>query len=178
MAVAVPVFGTTLSHYSLLWDSLGEEGLKQFHADLERRGCRFVTGNSTVKNLVAEGVCAFGMTDTDDFFVGKDAGAPVAQLPIRVDGRTICIPNSAAIIKGTQRLSAAQRLVDYLASRETELKLAASASRQIPLGPVDEDELPEDVKPLARWAQESADLTTLGGARRECLQWLKAEYAP
>ena len=178
MAIAMPVFGTTLSHYSLLWEVLGEDGLKQFHSDLENRGCRIVSGNSTVKNLVAEGVCTFGMTDTDDFFVGKDAGAPVEQIPIRVNGKTICIPNSVAIIKGTRRLKSAQALVDYLASQKTELKLAASDSRQIPLGPVDESELPEDVKPLARWARETADLKGLGSARADCLRWLKAEYAP
>ena len=70
----------------------------------------------------------------------------------------------------------AQRLVDFLASAETELALARSKSRQIPLGPVDNKELPEDVRPLTEWAQDGIDLRPLLPARRECLDWLKSEY--
>ena len=41
------------------------------------------------------------------------------MLPIRVEGNsTICIPNSVAIIKGTDKLSEARWLVDYLLSAE------------------------------------------------------------
>jgi iron(III) transport system substrate-binding protein len=178
MAIAMPMFGTTLTHYALLWDTLGGDGLQEWHHNLVERGCRVLSGNATVKNLVAEGTCKFGMTDTDDFFVAKDNNKPVQQLPIRVNGATICIPNTVAIIKGTDNLVEAQQLADYLASAETELVLARSAARQIPLGPVDGSQLPEDVRPLAEWAKESSDTTRLGPARAECLEWLKAEYAP
>jgi iron(III) transport system substrate-binding protein len=178
MAIAMPMFGTTLTHYALLWETLGEQGLKEWHRDLVERGCRVVSGNATVKNLVAEGTCTLGMTDTDDYFVAKDEDKPVAQLPIRIDGRTICIPNTVAIIKGTDNLAEAQRLVDYLTSAETELALARSGARQIPLGQVDESQVPDDVRPLAEWAQDSFDTSGLGPARAACLEWLKAEYAP
>lgn len=178
MAIAMPLFGTTLTHYAVLWDALGGGALKQWHHALVERGCRVVSGNATVKNLVAEGTCSFGMTDTDDFFVAQDDGKPVAQLPIRVGGRTICIPNTVAIIRGTDNLVQAQRLADYLTSEETELALARSGARQIPLGPVDESQVPADVQQLAEWAQDSIDTRDLGPARAECLEWLKAEYAP
>ena len=53
---------------------------------------------------MAEGACDLGYTDSDDFFVAKDEGKPVAMLPIRLeDGRTICIPNTVSIIEGTRR---------------------------------------------------------------------------
>lgn len=178
MAIAMPMFGTTLTHYALLWETLGADGLQEWHHALVDRGCRVVSGNATVKNLVAEGTCAFGMTDTDDFFVAKDDGKPVIQLPIVWYERTICIPNTVAIIKGTDNPAEAQRLVDYLTSAETELALARSGARQIPLGPVDESQVPDDVQQLAEWARESFDTRGLGPARAECLEWLKAEYAP
>jgi iron(III) transport system substrate-binding protein len=179
MAIAMPMFGTTLTHYAILWDTLGADVLQEWHHDLVERGCRVVSGNATVKNLVAEGTCTFGMTDTDDFFVAKDEGKPVAQLPIVWYERTICIPNTVAIIKGTDNLAEAQRLVDYLTSAETELALARSGARQIPLGPVvDESQVPDDVRQLADWAKDSFDTRGLAPARAECLEWLKAEYAP
>ena len=176
-AIAKPLYGTTLTHYSVLWDAWGAERLKAWHRDWRGRGVCEVLGNATVKNLVARGVCDLGLTDTDDFFVAKDEGRPVAMLPVRVDGRaTICIPNTVAIIKGTGRLEQAKRLVDYLLSEECELALANSKSRQVPLGPVDEKRLSEEVRELARWAAEGYPLSSLSRARAECLGWLKSEY--
>ena len=178
MAVALPMFGTTLTHFSILWGDWGEDRFKAWHQRLKDRGCRFVQGNATVKNLVAEGICDFGWTDTDDYFVGRDDGFPVETLPIRIDGQTICIPNTVAILRGTQRLAEAQRFVEFLLSKEIELQQARSASRQIPLGPVDEAELPEDVRPLAAWARDSVKLQQYSRARSACLNWLQQEYAP
>ncbi|WP_339907944.1 extracellular solute-binding protein [Symmachiella dynata] len=178
-AIAKPLFGTTLSHYSVLWDVWGPDKLKTWHADLRERGIREATGNATVKNLVAEGVCQWGLTDTDDFYVAADEGKPVEMLPVRVDEKaTICIPNSVAIIKGTQQKARAQQLVDFLLSEETELAMAASKSRQIPLGPVDESKLSAEVKQLKEWAAPGYPLAGLAEARAQCLAWLKAEYAP
>ena len=179
MAVANPLYGTTLSHYSVLCDQIGAESLKLWHQVVRQRGVREVEGNATVKNLVAEGVCDWGWTDTDDFFVAKDEGKPVGMLPIRVKNRqTICIPNSVAIIKGTRKLRSAQKLVDYLLSADNELALACSKSRQIPLGPVDEEELPDDVRTLREWSSDAVDLTRLGPARRQCVAWLMPEQQP
>src|SRR4029079_15952414 len=113
--------------------------------------------------------------DTDDFFVARDAGKPVAMLPIRFDEKTICIPNSVAIIRGTAHKMAAERLVDFLLSAETELRLARSAARQIPLGPVADDKVPEDVRPLRTWAADGTDLRPLLAARQEVIRWLKSE---
>ena len=120
VAVAKPLYGTTLSHYALLWQLWKPNRLKQWHTQTREHGLLLeVSGNATVMNLVAAGTCDLGWTDTDDFFVAKDRGDPVAMLPIRVaEGATICIPNSVAIIKGTQKIAQAQRLVDFLLSAE------------------------------------------------------------
>lgn len=175
-AIAKPLFGTTLTHYTLLWHVWGPERLKAWHADTRKRGLREVAGNSATKNLVAEGACDFGFTDTDDYFVAKDAGKPVEMAVARVEGETICIPNTVSIIKGTKKRPQAQRLVDYLLSAETELRLARSGSRQVPLGPVNEGELPDEVRPLAAWAAQGADLRPLLASRSAVIEWLKSEY--
>jgi iron(III) transport system substrate-binding protein len=177
VAVAKPLYGTTLSHYALLWQLWKPSRLQQWHTQTREHGLLEVSGNATVMNLVAAGTCDLGWTDTDDFFAAQDRGDPVAMLPIRVaDGATICIPNSVAIIKGTKKLAQAQRLVDFLLSAEVELELAKSTSRQIPLGPVDDEQLPADVRPLRRWAEEGYDMRRLGQAHTDCLNWLKSEY--
>lgn len=180
LAVAMPMFGTTLSHYAVLWDQLGAEGFQQWHRRLLEGGARVVAGNATVKDLVAEGVCAIGTTDTDDYFQAVDAGRPVSMRPIRVpSGGTICIPNTVGIIKGTSKRSQAEQLVDYLTSPQSELAMARSKSRQIPLGSkASRDAIPEDVQPLLEWAGESVDLKPLAEARSACLAWLTTEFAP
>ncbi len=205
-AVAKPLFGTTLTHYTVLWDAWGPDRLKAWHHELRLRGLREVNGNGPVKDVVAFGTCDVGLTDTDDVFVAIDDGQPVEMLPVRVtaaaageqpvsalgeadegtsplvfsepgtNARTICIPNTAAIIRGTKRSEAARRLIDFLGSAETELALARSKSRQVPLGRVNQADIPEQVRPLKAWADDGYDLRPLLPARRECLQWLKSEY--
>ena len=175
-AIAKPLYGTTLTHYSVLWQRWGRERTVAWHRDWRARGVREMRGNAAVKDAVAAGACDAGFTDTDDFFEAKDAGKPVAMRPMRLDdGATICIPNTVAIIRGTRRETDAQRLVDFLLSAETELALARSKSRQIPLGPVPADQVPAEVRELQTWAQQAAPLTNLLPARNECLAWLKAE---
>jgi len=175
VAIARPLFGTTLTQYTLWWQEWGEEKLKAWHHDTRQRGIREVAGNAPVKTHVADGDCDFGFTDTDDFFVARDDGKPVQMLPVRVAGKTICIPNSVAIIAGTRRLTEAQKLVDYLLSAETELRLSQLASRQVPLGPVPGGQLPADVQPLVEWAAEGVDLRPLLPARQAVIRWLKSE---
>ena len=177
-AMAVPMFGTTLTHYTVLHHVWGAERLRNWHHEVRKRGLREVAGNAMVKDVVASGRCDFGWTDTDDFFVAKDDGASVEMLPVRIDGRTIAIPNTAAIIRGTKHRREAERLVDFLASAETEVKLARSAARQIPLGPVDEEQVPEDARRLSEWAQDGVDLREMLDDRRAVLDWLRTEYVP
>lgn len=179
IALAKPLYGTTLTHYTVLWRLWGAERVKAWHREWHEGGIREVNGNAAVKDLVAEGACVAGYTDTDDFFAAKDAGKPVAMHPVRVDGgKTIAIPNTVAIIRGARRELQAQALVDFLLSEETEIALARSKARQIPLGDVPERRLPAEVREMRPWVREGVDLTTLGAARAECLAWLKSQYAP
>jgi iron(III) transport system substrate-binding protein len=177
MAVAKPLYGTTRSHYTLLWHRWGKDKLIEWHHDIHDRNVCEAAGNAMVKNLVASGKCDIGWTDTDDYFVAVDQQMPVTAIPIRLDdGATICIPNSVAIIRGSSRVAEAQALVDYLLSEETEIALARCKSRQIPLGAVPDDKLPAEVRQLKKWAEQSCDMTALGAARAQTLRWLQSEY--
>ena len=176
-AVAVPLFGTTLSHYAVVCDQMGLDELKIWHKSLRDRGIREVRGNGAVKDLVAEGGCDFGFTDTDDAFAAIDAGRPVAMLPVRLDsGQTICLPNSVAMIRNCPHPAAARKFIEYLLSEEVELALANSGSRQIPLGPVDAAQLPAEVQELIQWAADGIPLDGAAMHHEDVLRWLTTEY--
>lgn len=176
LVIAKPLYGTTLVHYSVLADTWGLEKLQTWHRDTRSHGLKEVNGNSTVKNLVAQGACQAGLTDTDDYFVARDAGQPVSIRPVRIQGQTICIPNCVALITDSKHPEAAKRLIDFLLSEETELRLAQSTARQVPLGAVDENKLSPEVRELAEWAKTGYDLRGLVSARESCLHWLSKEY--
>lgn len=178
VAMARPMFGTTLTHYCVLAETWGLDRLQDWHRNLRLRGLREVSGNGTSKDVVVTGTCACGWTDTDDYFLARDAGAAVEHLPVLIDGRAIVIPNSVAIIRGTRHRQAAERLVDFLAAAETELRLARSNARQIPLGPVDDASLPEEVRSQQAQVATAYDLRGLLPIRRQVLDWLRTEYAP
>jgi iron(III) transport system substrate-binding protein len=177
VVIAKPLYGTTRTQYTLLWQLWGRDKLLAWDHDRRARHLREVDGNSMVKDLVSAGVCDVGWTDTDDFFEAKDEGKPVQMLPVRLEnGKTICIPNTVAILRGTRHLSQAQKLVDFLLSEKCELDLAHAKSRQIPLGPVDPSQLPAEVRQLQLWAADGVTLEGLDGASTACLAWLKSEY--
>jgi iron(III) transport system substrate-binding protein len=178
VTIAKPLYGTTRTHYTTLWQTMGGEKLKAWHQEILNRKLVFAQSNGQTKNLVAQGNCTVGWTDTDDYFEAKDDGKPVAMLPYRLDktNQTICIPNTLMMIKGCPHPAQAKLLIDYLASAKIETQLSQSTARQIPLGPVDESQLSDDVKQLKVWAADGYPLTQLEPARQPALDWLKSEY--
>jgi iron(III) transport system substrate-binding protein len=174
---AKPLYGTTLTHYCVLWAVEGPSFLKELDAKLRETAVP-AASNGQTRDLVASGTCAFGWTDTDDYFGAVDAGKTVGMVPVTVgDGRTICIPNSVAIIKGAKHRKTAERLVDYLLSREVELRLAKSESRQIPLGEIGGADLPAEVEQLVPAASKGIDLSQAAAVRGDVLKWLTETYA-
>lgn len=177
VTIAKPQFGTTLSHYSAIAADEGLEALQQWHASQRERGIREVRGNSMTRDLVAEGVCDVGYTDTDDAFGAIDAGYPVKMVPIRLrNGDTICMPNSVALIRGGPNPDAGKKLIDFLLTAETEVLLARSRSRQIPLGNVDKSQLPDELEELQEWAADGCDLKAAAAFNQAVLDWLTAEH--
>ena len=179
-AIAKPLYGTTLSHFTALWNLWGADKTKRWHTDLRSAGVQIANGNAAVRDLVANGAASAGWTDTDDYFDAKDAGRSVAATPVILEnGATICIPNTVAILKGANRPDLARKLADYLLSARTELALAKSKARQIPLGPLTPEQaasLPAEVNDLIPFAAKGVAQKELLKARNDCLEWLKAEY--
>ncbi|HAD58371.1 MAG TPA: ABC transporter substrate-binding protein [Planctomycetaceae bacterium] len=177
VTIAKAQFGTTLSHYSVIAGLTSLRDLQTWHHDLIDRGIRVVRGNSMTRDLVAEGVCDLGFTDTDDAFGAIDSGHPVKMLPVRVgpDSQTICIPNSVAMIKHCPHPDAAKAFIDYLLRPETELRLAKSSSRQIPLGEVESESVPQEVRGLQDWAADAIDLSAAADVNSHVLEWLTSE---
>lgn len=177
VTIAQPLFGTTLSHYSVLAGEVGLTDLQTWHADIHSRGIQEVRGNSMTRDLVAEGVCDIGFTDTDDAFGAIDKNKPVAILPVRTpSGKTICLPNSVAMIRSCPHPDKARQFIDFLLSEEVEVMLANQSARQIPLGPVDETLLPVELRQLQSWAAQGVELRDAAEANGDVLDWLMSEY--
>jgi len=138
VAMARPLAGTTNTHMTALYLTLGEEEARRYvdtAAKMAREGSlNLATGNAHVMRLVRDGQAAFGWTDTDDFNVAREAGFPVvAVYPDRDGVGTLLIPNSIAILKSAPHTDAARRFVDWILRPEIEAELARSKSAQVPV---------------------------------------------
>jgi iron(III) transport system substrate-binding protein len=169
--MARPFFGTTLTHVALLHQAWGPERLSQFLGKVRANGTALCPGNAAVRDLVAGGERAFGLTDTDDAYMAMQAGKPVGVvLPDAAGG--VLIPNTVAIIAGCRHPDAAKRLVDYLLSPEVERRLARGPSAQIPLG----TDLADEKTPwdgLRRGTMMKADLGRAAAAIGEVVDLCK-----
>ncbi len=161
VGMARPLTGTTLTHMAALFSVLGEDEALRYLTDIReanRAGrLELTSGNAQVMRQVRDGQLAWGWTDSDDYNVAREAGAPVAIVyPDQFSGKifalhyltedgsidprtfepgigTLFIPNTVAIVKGAPHLDAARRLVDFILSPAVEEALAFSPSAQIPV---------------------------------------------
>ncbi len=139
--VAAPLTGTTYTHAAAMLASdkaKGEAFWTTIAARMARGEIKVVPGNGAVKQQVADAAngVAFGLTDTDDAREAINSGAPVEIVyPDQQDGRpgTFVIPNTVALIKGGPHPVAAEKLIRYLLSKETEGRLASGPIANIPV---------------------------------------------
>ncbi|MBK8975717.1 MAG: extracellular solute-binding protein [Planctomycetes bacterium] len=155
-AIALPLTGTTLTHFVALRTVLGEERFHEWLDGLERNDVRFLQSNGATMKTTADpdNEIAFAFTDTDDFHVALSKGLPVACVfPDQQDGGigTMLIPNSVGIVKGCPHLEQAKQLVDYIVSEQVEALLAAAKSAQIPLRATVEGPKSEWILPIDRF---------------------------
>lgn len=133
--IAKPLFGTTASHAAVLFSLWGEDRAQEFFRQVHQNAV-IEGGNKRVAVNVGRGQYAWGLTDTDDAIIEIEQGRPVVMIfpdqGPEASG-TLLIPNTVAIINGGPHPDAARRLVDYVLRGETEERLAAAASAQIPL---------------------------------------------
>lgn len=159
VAMANPLFGTTAAHVAALAQVRGEEGALRLLSALKANGLRVVGGNSHVVDLVASGGRDAGITDTDDVWVRKERGEPVAM--VYPEDGTLAIPNSVALVKGAPRAEQGRKFVDFLLRKETEAMLARGRSRQMPVradvdGPADVPRLPSLRTMKVDWSRLAA----------------------
>ena len=138
-SIARPLAGTTLSHMAGLRSAIGAEAFGKWFRDMAANGTAFASGNGAVARDVGrpEGR-HFGFTDTDDYWVRKQAGDPVAAIfPDQGEGQpgTFVLPLTVSIVRGGPHPEAARRLYDWLVSPATEAALSATSYAPIPVRP-------------------------------------------
>ncbi len=179
VGMARPLTGTTLTHATALFSVLGEAEAIRYLDEVRtanREGRLALTsGNATLMRQVRDGGLAFGWTDTDDFNVALEAGAPVVAIyPDQEGVGTMVIPNTVAILKGAPHLSAAKRLVDFILSPAVEEQLAAGRSAQIPVR--DSVARPEHVQGFDRFQVMKVDFAQVGREMAERHQSFKEMF--
>jgi iron(III) transport system substrate-binding protein len=135
--IAKPLFGTTATHAACLFAAWGDDDAKEFFLGV-KRNCRIMSGNKQVALAVGAGSLAFGLTDTDDAIIELERGMPIEIIyPDQEEGGlgTLFIPNTLALIRGSQHPEAAEQLLDYLLTPDVERRLSDGPSAQIPLRP-------------------------------------------
>ena len=146
VAIANPLFGTTTFHIAAFFTVLGDEKAKHFLSDLKANEIIIATSNGDVKKRVMQGEVFCGLTDTDDALEAMKEGADVDIVFLDQEGiGSLIMPNTVNLIKGTPRQENAQKLMNYLLSKETEAKLAKSCA-QMPLNR--SVEVPENIPSL------------------------------
>jgi len=123
-----------------------------------------LSGNRQVAADVANGVYAFGITDTDDALVEIDAGSPVVMVfPDQGKGQmgTLFIPNTIAVLKSSKNLANAKKLVQFALSNQNEGALATGPSGQIPLN---------------RICKETSRALEKAKIQKKDLRWMKVEW--
>ncbi len=142
--MARPLFGTTRSHMVSLVAELGEDqGLALLRRIKENATAGsskrwIVDGNAAVRDRVAEGTFALGLTDTDDVYSAMDRKKPVGisfieQAPKLGWPGVYLIPNTVSLIRNGPHPKQAKRFIDFLLSPKTEAWLAKQGARQIPV---------------------------------------------
>lgn len=145
VVMADPRFGTTRGHFGAMkwwWDRNTMAGYYEaFIEGLAENDVRMLeSGNAGVVRAIVSGEADIGMTDTDDVHAAKAQGAKVEMVyPAheldKPQGGTLLIPNTAALVRGSEHSQEAKELIRFLISEEGERLLAESVSRNVPLGP-------------------------------------------
>ena len=135
-AVAIPLTGTTLTHFTALRETMPKEDFDRFIDGLFANDVALLTSNGATMRAVAEGKKHFAFTDTDDYHVAKSDGFPVTCVfPDQDEGQigTMLIPNSISLVADCPNPEAGREFIDWVLRGETEALLASARSAQIPL---------------------------------------------
>ena len=176
-AIGKPLFGTTATHAAALFAMWGDAKARSFFGELLANDVAVLSGNATVRDFVAAGEYAWGLTDTDDANGAVEDGKPAKWLfPDQEPGGlgALVIPNTVALVKGAPNPEAGKALIDFLLSPEVEAMLAKTRSIQIPLNPA--VQAPENVPGLDTIAAMNVDFDAVGAAMPRSSAYIKEEF--
>jgi len=126
-ALALPLFGTSATHAAMIWITMGDEKASVFFKKLKDTGVSFLNGNSLVRDKVVSGDKWLGITDSDDACTAVLRGAPISiyflnQSPDDIG--TLVIPNTVALVSGAPNQENGKKLIDFLLSYNSRVRLA------------------------------------------------------
>jgi len=134
IAISLPYVGTTSTHFSALFQKMGEVKFRIFIQKLKENEVALLAGNSVVKSAVGYGKYLFGLVDSDDVLVGIEEGLPIAMVYYNQNGDGVfSIFGTVALIKNAPHLKNGKIFMEYLLSKEVENELIALNAVQYPL---------------------------------------------
>jgi iron(III) transport system substrate-binding protein len=116
VALSYPLFGTTATHFLAFRQHWGDAAWQAWCQSLAANKAFLVDGNSMVVKLVGSGEAWFGFTDSDDIREGQHNDLPIVAMP--VGDETLYVPNTLGVIRKAPHPEAAQKLFEYLQSKE------------------------------------------------------------
>jgi len=172
VAIANPLFGTTTFHVAALFTVLGDDSARAFFDALKANDVIIATSNGDVKQRVAKGEVACGLTDTDDAHEALKQGENIQVVFLDQDNGfgTLVMPNTVCLIKNSPHPDNGKKLIDFLLSRHVEEELAKSAA-QMPLHkgvPV-----PPDVPSLDNIVPMKVDYNKAAEKLEQIQPWIK-----
>ncbi len=177
--IANPLFGTTTAQIAALSVLWGDERLHGFMQDLRNNQVKVSPSNGDSADLVARGESAFSLVDSDDV-VNRIRQNEIVDMIYPDQGAhdigCLIVPNAAVLIAGAPHPQAARKLVDYLLSKETERKLAASDAAQLPLH--DGVEPPRELGALSSIKTMRVNYAEIAAKLQELQPFLKSWAGP
>ncbi len=160
IAMAYPLYGTTITHLMSLRAAWGEEAWREWCQAMLANDTLVVDGNSAVVRLVGQGKVAVGFTDSDDIAVGIRNGLPLRQLEI---GKGFpAIQNSAVVVPGGPNPENGRALVAFLQRPKT-------VNQLVSLGALEGADAHELARPMIVWSE-----VLLGFD--DAYQWLESTF--
>jgi iron(III) transport system substrate-binding protein len=140
LAISNPLFSTTSTHFAALHARWGAARFTAFLQALKRNDVSILPGNGDVRDAVAAGRVAVGLTDTDDAVGAIRRGQPLAMVFPDQDGDgAFGIHMTVALVRGGPNPTAARKLLGYLVGAKAEARLIELGAVQLsvrPNGPV------------------------------------------
>ena len=155
--ISNPLFGTGSDGAAALATRRGHDNTLNLFRRWKANGARVLPGNSVVAERVGRGELLAGVTDTDDF-LALQKQFPELQISLPTNAKLpndlIFVPMTAAIIKNAPHMSNAKKLMDALASAQTEALIVKAMPGVLPLRAPWND-VPPSIAPLKNYIASS-----------------------